>query len=896
MKLRSLSVNQFKKFTSPHVLDGITDELNIVVGPNELGKSTLLDALRAVLFERYGSKAQVIQRLQNDRSQAAPVVELVFDVEGGEYALTKRFMKREFAQLRCPDGTLLESDAAEAELRRLLGFKEAGSRGSNPESLGMWGVLWVLQGESFGRPELADSAQASLSAGLESEVGEVLGGRRGRELPQAIERSLAELVTASQRRPRGQYKDALDHVVELEYQLTDQKRQQGEIADTIEQLGAAQGRLLELESDDQDQTYREALTTARAELREAEQRQLQISAAQSELENRSRQLAQAHQAVDNREQRRNELAADHDELEQSAKVLSDLRDREADAQQRLEPLRQALQQAEERTTNAEREESYWRNAVTVITRASELDALRSRQSEIDSALERLAAARRAVAEINVDDELMQRIREASTALERANARLSGAATRITFDFDADHLGGVEVDGSALTDPQAVVNAIKPVVIAIPQRGQIVIDPAIADVAQLSGQEREARLALAEALAQADAESVIAAELRRDERRDREARVEAAIEEVARQGTNRDEAAQQLHAHEVWRSALAPDLLALLAHERNEAERMLQDAQDELSRCRDSYRQAQSALEQRRQSMEMLSGEVREQQGVVELATDMLKRRRTAFESEVAQTPDAELGEVVRAAASAESDMSREIDALQANLPPHSAELLQARIDRLEEVIKTRDSRRSDLGSEISRLQGMIEAREGAGIEESVEHTSRELDLARQRCARFERQAAVLDLLASTLREAESEAKERYLAPVLGRVHPYLQMLFPKAAIRMDENFNIVGISRQSGYEEGFDRLSIGTQEQIAVLVRLAFAEMLVDQGAPAAVILDDALVFSDDQRMQLMFDILTHAAKRVQIIIFTCREQLFDGLGARQLKLMPGDADSLRSA
>lgn len=143
MKLRSLGVNQFKKFTVPTRLDGIDDGLNLIVGPNELGKSTLLDALRAVLFERYSSKAQPIMALQNDRSSAAPVVELVFDVDGGRYVVAKRFVKSPYAQLQRPDGVLVEGDAAEAELRNLLGFSEAGSRGANLETFGMWGVLWV---------------------------------------------------------------------------------------------------------------------------------------------------------------------------------------------------------------------------------------------------------------------------------------------------------------------------------------------------------------------------------------------------------------------------------------------------------------------------------------------------------------------------------------------------------------------------------------------------------------------------------------------------------------------------------------------------------------------------------------------------------------------------------
>ena len=103
MKLRSLAVNQFKKYTSPTRLDGIGDGLNVVIGPNEMGKSTLLDALRAALFEKYSSRAQPIAALQNDRNQAGPVVELTFELEDGLYCITKRFMKKPYARLACPD-------------------------------------------------------------------------------------------------------------------------------------------------------------------------------------------------------------------------------------------------------------------------------------------------------------------------------------------------------------------------------------------------------------------------------------------------------------------------------------------------------------------------------------------------------------------------------------------------------------------------------------------------------------------------------------------------------------------------------------------------------------------------------------------------------------------------
>ena len=233
MKLRSLAVNQFKKFTSPTRLDGIDDGLNVIVGPNELGKSTLLDALRAVLFEKYSSKAQPITALQNDRNQAGPVVELAFELDDGLYGITKRFIKKPYARLSCPDGRTLEGDAAEDTLRNLLGFDEPGKTGAKPETLGMWNVLWVQQGQSFGALDLPDSARSNLHSALESEVGTVLGGRRGRALPQAIEKQLGELIT-SNGRPRGSYKDLLERAEALKEGLEGLRERRQELSRTLD--------------------------------------------------------------------------------------------------------------------------------------------------------------------------------------------------------------------------------------------------------------------------------------------------------------------------------------------------------------------------------------------------------------------------------------------------------------------------------------------------------------------------------------------------------------------------------------------------------------------------------------------------------------------------------------
>ena len=51
------------------------------------------------------------------------------------------------------------------------------------------------------------------------------------------------------------------------------------------------------------------------------------------------------------------------------------------------------------------------------------------------------------------------------------------------------------------------------------------------------------------------------------------------------------------------------------------------------------------------------------------------------------------------------------------------------------------------------------------------------------------------------------------------------------------------------------------------------------------MVLDDALVFSDDRQIEQMFEILARAAAKLQIIVLTCREQVFQGLPAHRLRL-----------
>ena len=902
MKLRSLAVNQFKKFTEPMRLDGIENGLNVVVGPNEMGKSTLLDALCAALFEKYSSKAQPIVALQNDRNQAGPVVELAFELDDGVYRVTKRFVKRPYARLSCPDGRTLEGDAAEDTLRSLLGFDEPGKTGAKAETLGMWKVLWVQQGQSFVALDLPESARSNLHSALESEVGTVLGGRRGRALPQAIEKQLGELVTSNSK-PRGAYKDSLRKTDALQSELEGLSTRRHELAKTLDDLEEAQETLARLSAGARDQADQTELTEARKRHGQLTELEARIAAAASDLELTKRNLEQANNAQTERAGLKETSAAKEKAVEQAGQRLENVRQHEKDARSQLDALRAGVREAEAAVTQADGVVSRQRCTLAAVERQARIRELESRCGKAQAAEKRRREAQQGAAAILVTDEVIEAIRGAAKGLETVESRLSAAATRIVFDMTPEALSGIEIDGQALSAEQPSVQAVEPVTIAIPDHGRITIEPAIKDRDKLLGQQRDTKATLNDALQAGGIKTLNDAE---DQYTRRQKLLQTA--ELARQETelyapatdDHDAGSQALSDYiEGFRKILAREMTDLDAEklpEHGEAEAALRAAVEHTEEARRAVVTARAALAGTEKTLSQLHTELVTVKVRYNDGKERLERLRRQLADAEQELSDDQLQARIDNAQAELSEQETAVARLEAQRTDETIPQLEARIARLDRAIQDRRDKRGNLKEKIAGLRSHVEALEGAGLDEAIQQKARELEFCEEERRRTAREVQVLSLLLSTLRAAEQDAKERYLSPVLNRVRPYLQLLFPGAEITIDENLHIVGVVREAGYEEAFHHLSMGTQEQIAVLIRLAFAEMLGEQGHPATVILDEALVFSDDRRMSRMFDILNMAARNVQVIIFTCREQLFEELGGSQLSLLPGSSEELVSA
>ena len=208
-----------------------------------------------------------------------------------------------------------------------------------------------------------------------------------------------------------------------------------------------------------------------------------------------------------------------------------------------------------------------------------------------------------------------------------------------------------------------------------------------------------------------------------------------------------------------------------------------------------------------------------------------------------------------------------------------------RLQRARSALKGAQEQKENLRLELRELDVIIREKDGEAVEENLNDVGEQLEVARAELQHIQHEVQVLQRLMQALDAARESARDRYVAPVMKELRPLIGRLWPEARIRFDFDDLLPNMLVREGTEEGFDVLSGGTQEQIALLVRLAFARILANSGSPAPVILDDAIVYTDDHRIQTLFDALTDQAHGFQIIVLSCRQMAFMDLGGQNLRI-----------
>ncbi|TRM52284.1 GTP-binding protein [Achromobacter sp. LC458] len=873
MKLSRIALEEFRKFRQPLVLDGLQDGLNLFVGANEAGKSTVAAAIRAAFLERY-STSKVADLAPHGESGARPTVELSFAHGGHQYVLKKQFLSRARCELLIDDGAQrLDGEEAENALAALLGFELPGRGQSKPDLAGIPGLLWIQQGDGHNLQAAASYAGTHLRDALTQLSGE-LTATDGDRLFERVSAERAALLDARNGRPKGIYKEAEDALARATSERDD-------CAQAMAQLNADVDRLAGLRRDHERAQATEPWKDFEARATDARARLAAAAKQREALEGLRREQAQAVQTLallQDQVRRDQQDEADHHALVKEAQAAR----ARVDAAQAPLVRAQQQQQAHAAALDAAR------LRVAAVQAVADRRDLEHQLGQLNAEIERLDDALRAVTtlieqgstlktealRIEIADGDIDALRKAERELANLQLRQQAVATRLSYQLEAGR--EASMDGRAISGAgQVLLTAAAD--IDLPGVGSFRIEPGGQDLPALQrelGGLQSAWNGLLERLGVAtlaDAEQ-------------RHARYTALQRELdgmrktlaihAPKGLDvlrgqRDEAlARRVALQE--RLAKLPAVMGTYQDDLPAATQALRDATAVVAQADASLAAAQRALDADLARAQLLEGQAAAR------ASDMQSAER-------AEQRQARAGRLAEAR-SAHDDLDRRVREAQAALADHRPELAEQDVQRYEKSAAIERDAQHKRHGEILQLQGKLDQAGAQGLGERLSEATAACERLARRRDELARRAAALDLLQKLLTDKRAAATQRLQAPLARRLNHYLALLFPDAALRLDDALLPTALRREQG-EDLLDALSFGTREQLGILARFAYADLLREAGRPTLLLLDDALVHTDDARRDFMKRALFDAATRHQILMFTCHGEAWRDMGVEQRRI-----------
>lgn len=873
MRILALRLFNVKRFAGRGVaIENIGEGVNVLCKPNEFGKSTSFEALHALFFQPHTSTASEVRNLR-PYSGGTPVVQADISTKAGQYRITKQFYTGKSARVEDLVSGRLIAQADEAE--NFISDLVQGGAG------GPAGLLWVRQGitgiekRSKAEEDNEKQVRASLLESVQGEVEAVTGGRRMAEVMHKTRDALDTLVTPTgQPKTGGRYRSACEELKRLTQAESTLDAEVKQLRTALDERADAARRLTELQKPDEKIARVAAIASAQSAVETARQLADRLKAAEAELS-----LArERHQAVHSENERFNDAVIEVKSLEALTHKANLKRDeavtKRQDATATIDAARMEAEAAEKQASEARELLARLDSAEKARTAADRLVELRRRLQDAETARETIETAEAEVAQIKIPANAIDELQDLDVEIVQLRTLRDSARPTVSIRYEPGHTGSVTMNGAPLIDGQDHGYGGHATLVA----------PGIGTIALRSNQPERSDDQLEQLVAKRDAllSAMGVADLAAARARQVEAqKLEAQINEA--------KAVLRVLAPEGM-PALRCEIAAITPDEADESELKADPV---------ATRQVLEDAEHRRQQANQKArdaGPVRERaEGAfvgaqTELATLAARMQQTAAvlgPADLQETKETELQDRLAKLSEDLEQAEAQAEALRAETP--DLESLQAAYKRLISVDQGIDANIGQLRETIAGLNAQIKARSDEAIEEQWSETKDALEAAQMRVAGFEAEVATLQRLALALDSARSDARDLYLKPGMAELKPLLQLLFDDVAITFDDKTLLPQTILRNGQQEDVDRLSGGMREQLSVLTRLAFARLLARDGRAAPVILDDALVYSDDDRIEKMFDALHRQASDQQIIIFSCRQRAFQQLGGNILQLSDWD-------
>jgi uncharacterized protein YhaN len=843
--------------------------VTIIEGDNEIGKTSLSEAIDLLLAERDDSTKQRVKAVKPVHLDVGAEAEIELSTGPYRFVYRKRWHKQRETVLDILEPTRSQLTGREAHDR---------VRAMLDETLdeALWDAFRLKQGAKL---EQAAFAGGSLGRALDKAAGGDTTGDREDDLWERItaERDRYWTATGQVKADRtalaAQVAEATSRVASLEialHSLDDDAAAVDRLCDEAKVLQAQQ--LAHKESEDELVARFEAIQSRRSDITRLQglrdtalaqrDRLLGVSNARADLKQRVADTAAA--VVEIESQVAGALPARQEVLARLTTV-----------QQQFDAVKVEIVTAEVAQRLATADRDFLRQQIEVAQ-------LSERLARVTEAERRRSGAETVLESSRVDDALVTRIEAAGIEVAKAEAAAATGAATITVEAIGDV--DVEIDGQvdallAGSSRQLMVDGSTKVIV-----------PGLVGMVVSAGAEAQAladRLAEARAALRAICDEGGVHDLA-------EARIAA---------TARNEAARALvdtarsikdDLRDLTFDALAQKVANLTA--RIARYRLERPTDPPVPSSHDAAEtvalESEAALRLRREELDRLEKDLtraRDDVQALDLGDASNKARLAQAEIAAAQerkslvdargvlsdeTIDTQLAGAEAALSARVAELSEVQEQLTAQDPETVEELLanaRAVRARVADELHDNDVRVHELRTKLSILG------EG-GLATQLDMAKSELAHRTVAYEQLEARAAAAKLLYETFARRRSEAHHRYVAPFREGIESLGRLVFG-SSLQVDLADDL-SIARRTldGVTLEFAELSTGAKEQLGMISRLACASIVAtDGGAP--VIFDDALGWSDPRKLERMGAAISKAGRSCQIIVLTCTPGRYVSVG-----------------
>ncbi len=850
--------------------------ITVIEGPNEVGKTSIPEGLDLLLTKMDSSGHRQVKSAQPVGRDVGPKVEI--EMSAGRYRLIygKRWLRRPETVLNVlsPQHEQLTGRTAHERVEEIL-----------DETLDreLWRALRIEQGAElllpgFDVPSLVGALDLAASGHDAADEDDDLWTRI------CEEHDRYWTATGRPKRDRtvrqGDVEAAQSRVSELEEQINSIDQDATEMG----RLAADERRLVVA----RDKFDQQASELSR-EWNETEQVRDKVDRLAAE----SDAAVLKRDSIASERQRRQELIGELDSRTEELEALEDRALKSAPALaaaiSHVEQTAAALKVAQDALSAAEAEQRRSENDRDHHRNRIEVEQLSERYERVVEAEQELQQADNVLESVKIDDDLLEQIDKAHLAVVSAEAAVASVETTASRDLSIQ-IDGDEVALGAGDTQHTVVD--EDVLLVVPDTAEIRIRAGTGSQS-LATQRRHAHQAFRRLCAAAGVADQSEARQAAQQRKDAERQRQDALDTITRD--LRDLTLDALHgkihrltnrvnSYTAERPAdppLPPDF-ETAKQVASAKTRSAEEKRAEFDNFNQAAHSASSALQQEQLNESNLAGMIEMARNAEKQATDSLEAARSRRADSMIASELAQADEDARAALES-------LKGAQAELTSADPESLEVRLKNARAAaLRASDNlQANEQGQNELRIRLSVRGEEGLHTRhEEALGQFRHLEREHQRT---EARAEAARLLHDTFSRRRQEARQRYSGPFKQRIEQLGRIVFNSSfSVDIDQNLRIVSRTLD-GDTLQVDQLSAGALEQLAVISRLACAAIVSPDGGGAPVIIDDALGWSDPDRLERMGAAIAAVGEHCQVIILTCTPGRYAHIGnATTIRLPTG--------